>query len=272
MNTEIERGDLLGTRRIVLPQVETQRERLYDHLHDRTLWLRQHRELEVEATITFLQRFSNGPAMKAKSRAFTCSTSPAALTDSVCAASASSGGEHSDNRAAFQTDVRRAARLKPDSHHEDRACVVGVQREAERQEEVVTVDAKAGGVADLRVCVSIPDRAGVEEHRDVGIAILDRRMEHALTTDGRNVVFVKSAKRRGVTEREALEERRLTADVPERDRAKRLAASLLVAIARLSKMALVDQVAIEPVDRSAQRITPSARCFALPPSVAIGRR
>jgi hypothetical protein len=37
-------------------------------------------------------------------------------------------------------------------------------------------------------------------------------------------------------------------------------------------MALVDQVAIEPVDRSAQRITPSARCFALPPSVAIGRR
>src|SRR6185295_10555857 len=95
----------------------------------------------------------------------------------------------------------------------------------------------------------------VEEHPDVVVAILDRRVKHALPADGRDVVLVETAKRRGVAEREALEQRRLTADVAEGNRTDRLAVSLLVAIAGLPEVSFIEQVAVEAVDGSSQSVT-----------------
>src|SRR5688572_33080813 len=101
---------------------------------------------------------------------------------------------------------------KSQTHREDGAQVVGVQREADDEERRPGVQPEARRYPDLALAVLVPDRTDVEKEPEPAVAIIDRRVDDAVAASGRDLVLVPAAERGRITEREALEERRVTGD------------------------------------------------------------
>src|SRR5687767_285176 len=157
-------------------------------------------------------------------------------------------------RAAPPVGVSSAPALLPlnpyaaretQSQRDDRGEIVGVQREAHRQERRAALKSKAGGEPYLVVATLVPDRTHVEEQGQAAELVLARRVEHPIPAGGRDVVLVPPAERPGIAECEALEKRCVASDTACHRGNQHALPAPAISVCPLSEISAVFEVAFE---------------------------
>src|SRR6185503_5843948 len=105
--------------------------------------------------------------------------------------------------------------------------------------------AEAGRETQLPFGTLVPHRSGIEKDGQAPIAVLRRRVEHAVAAERRNLVLAPAAKRRRITEGEPLEQRSVTGRAARHSRQEKAVSALFEQIRGLAQVALVDEVAFE---------------------------